>query len=129
VATEQPDIPDTPQPEGHKKDDFTLKQWDRKIEEEEARWRHLNIDLNQMQVSGHDMFFVQAKVQALTNIVIEGDLSEENLNLNLKMIVYESMFNIRTAIEPQIAAMKAQQSIQVPEIIMPWQNNKKSNGS
>jgi hypothetical protein len=113
----------------HKKDDFTLKQWDRKIEEEEASWRHLGIDLNQMQVSGHDMFFVQAKVQALTNIVIEGDLSEENLNLNLKMIVYESMQNIRTAIEPQIAAMKAQQAIQVPDIIMPWQNNKKPNGN
>lgn len=120
----------------HNKHDYTIKGWDRKIEEEEASWRQLDIDLKQMNFSGHDLFFLTAKVQALTNIIIEGDLSEENLNLNLKMIVYESMQEIRFAIEPQIMEMRAQieaakarGAIEVPEIIMPWQTkNRHGNG-
>lgn len=112
----------------HKKDDYTLKQWDRKIEEEEAAWRHAGIDLDNMRMSGRDLFFMQARLQALTNCFIAGDFSEEALNLNLKLIVYDSMRQLRSIIEPQMEEMKRRESVQVPQIIMPWEQ-RKTNGS
>lgn len=119
----------------YNKDDYTLKQWDRKIEEEEAAWNRLGISLNQMQYTGHDLFFVQCKLQSIINCIIEGDLSEETMNKWLKLIVFETMEEIRSAIEPQIKEAKLaalRGDVHVPEIIMPWDprhpTNRKGNG-
>lgn len=104
----------------YKKDDYTFKVWERKIEEEEARWRHLGINLNQLTYAGSEIFAMQCKLQALTNIILEGDMSEENMNLHLKMIIMTNLENIRENIEPQIAQAKLMQGVHPPQIVFPW---------
>lgn len=106
--------------ERYKKGDFTLKGWENKITEEEARWRHLGISLDQMNYAGSEIFAMQAKLQALTNCAIEGNFSEENLNLWLKTIVCTNMETIRENIEPQIAQAKLMQGVPRPQVVLPW---------
>src|SRR5688500_17892770 len=116
--------PDEQQPEEQKyhKGDFTLKEWDRKIEEEEARWRHVGINLDELNYAGSEHFALQCKVQALINVILEGDMTEENMNLNLKMLRLENMERIRSTVEPQIAQAKLLQGVHppVPNVILPW---------
>jgi hypothetical protein len=119
----------TPPTGRYTKDDFTLKEWERKLEEEEARWRHLGIALDQLNYAGSEHFAVQAKLQALINIILEDTVSEEAMNLNLKMIVVETMENIRTAIEPQIQQARLTQGVVPPRVIMPWETKRKDNGN
>lgn len=107
------------------KNDYTLKGWEAKIDEEEARWRHLGINLNQMNYAGSEIFAMQAKLQALINVVLEGEVTQENMMLNLKMIILTTMEDIREKIEPQIARAKLMQGVEqaqpiAPEIIFPW---------
>jgi len=113
----------------YKKDDYTLKEWDRKIEEEDARWRHAGISLDQMNYAGSEHFALQCKVQALINIILEGDMTEENMNLNLKMLRVENMERIREVVEPQIAQAKLMHGVPNPSVILPWmQKGAEGNG-
>jgi hypothetical protein len=104
----------------YRKDDYTLKGWETKIDEEEARWRHLGINLDQMKYQGSEIFAMQAKLQALINMLIEDDVSEENMNLNLKMIIFQTMEEVRTTIEPQIRQAKLVAGVPRPNVVLPW---------
>ena len=116
------------EPKYHK-NDYTLKGWEAKIEEEEARWRHLGITLDQMKYQGSEIFALQAKVQALINMLIEGDVSEENMNLNLKMIILQTMEEVRTAVEPQIRQAKLVAGVPKPQVVLPWMKKGDNGGS
>lgn len=111
--------------------DYTLKEWERKVEEEEARWRHLGINLDQLRYAGSELFALQAKVQALINIVLQDTVTEEAMNMNLKMIITETMETVREGIEPQIAKAKLTAGVQPQQLILPWEPGFKrdSNGS
>jgi hypothetical protein len=105
------------------KDMYTQEQWDALIQEETQKWNDLKLSLNQMQFSGSELFIMQAQLKAITNAIIEGDLTEENLNLHVSMIMLDSMQTIREAIEPQIreARLAALQQQLTPKLQMPWE--------
>jgi len=90
----------------YKKSDFDVEGWDAKIKEEEGKWHILGVTLNQMTFTGTELFYMQCRLQALINCGFDGDFSEENMNLNLKLCVMTSMEAIRESLEPQLAQMK-----------------------
>ena len=108
------------------KNDHSFKEWESKIDEEEARWRHIGIALDGLHMKGSEIFALQCKVQAMLNCLLEDDYSEENMNLNLKMIIFSSMEEIRNQLEPEITRMKLLQGVHQPpqqlppQVIMPW---------
>lgn len=129
VGASEDEQPDEPR---YHKDDYTLKGWEGKVAEEEARWRHLGIHLNMMKYTGEELFMTQCKLQALTNCALEGDFSEENMNINLKMIIVDSMQDIRERVEPQVRQARITQGVPQPippEIIMPWLKKGGNGGS
>ena len=120
--------------ERHKKSDHTSKEWDRMIEEEQARWRHLGINLDQLNYAGSELFMLNCKVQSLINCMLEKDTSEENMNHNMKMLIYVNMERTREAVEPQITQAKLMQGVpqampNMPQIIFPWMKNMEKGGN
>jgi len=99
-----------------------LKHLEEQLDTEEKAWQDLGINLNMINFSGEQIFELQAKLQAITNCMLDNDLSEINLNIHLKEILYESMKGIREGIEPQVkeAQLAMLQRAIVPEIKMPW---------
>ena len=121
---------ETPKMEGkYKVEDHTLKEWTRKVEEENARWRHLGINLDNLTYAGSEIFALQAKVQALINCMLLDTPTEEALNMHLKMITFETMEKIRESIEPEIQKAKLTAGVQQPRIVMPWEPGFRKEGN
>jgi hypothetical protein len=116
-----------------------MEEWKKKNEEEDAAWEELGVNLDQLNYSGSELFMMQCKLQALTNCMIEGDFSAENLNWNLQSIIFESREHIREGIEPQIKELKLKM-LQArltegvvppgvpPTIMAPWDKKPGGNG-
>ena len=113
----------------YKPDDYTLEQLDEMVDAEEKKWKGLGIGLDNMNFGGAELFYLQCKVQALTNCILEQRFDHDFLNRNLKAIIVESMETIRENIEPQINQMRILAGVHaqglpddMKKIAMPWEN-------
>lgn len=99
------------------------------LQAEEIAWAELGISLNQITFKGEELFLMQCKIQAMTNCMIEADMSELNLNYHMKEVLLESMRDIRTNIEPTVRQARLEQLQRniVPKVQMPWEKKPNDN--
>jgi hypothetical protein len=98
---------------------MTLEEIQAKLDDEAALWEAEGIGINQTSHTNESIFVLKQQSQAILNVLIKsGLITEEQINIEFKTIMYNSMVELR---ESFLASRRQQveQMIGAPKIALP----------